>query len=72
MRRNYKSHRDWNAALSLFMLLIEFFFMVLKIKKEINKKGISSLQVNGVDLAEIAGGQVAITNMHSCNVCFAT
>ncbi|KAJ0043964.1 hypothetical protein Pint_17770 [Pistacia integerrima] len=34
--------------------------MVLKIKKENNKEGISSLQVNGVDLAEIAGGEVAI------------
>ncbi|KAJ0043465.1 hypothetical protein Pint_17792 [Pistacia integerrima] len=41
--------------------------MVLKIKKENNKKGFSSLQVNGVDSAEIAGGEAAITNMHSCN-----
>lgn len=24
-------------------------------------------QVNGIDLAEVAGGEVAITNMHSCN-----
>lgn len=24
-------------------------------------------QVNGVDLAEIEGGEVAITNLHSCN-----
>jgi hypothetical protein len=26
-----------------------------------------SFQVNGVDLAEIEGGEVAITNLHSCN-----
>ncbi|KAJ0098722.1 hypothetical protein Patl1_20440 [Pistacia atlantica] len=25
------------------------------------------LQVNGVDLAEIAGGEVALMNMHSCS-----
>lgn len=25
------------------------------------------VQVNGVDLAEIEGGEVAITNLHSCN-----
>lgn len=24
-------------------------------------------QVNGVNLAEIEGGEVAITNLHSCN-----
>lgn len=31
------------------------------------KKWFPTLQVSGVDLAEIAGGEVAITNMHSCN-----
>ncbi|KAJ0103641.1 hypothetical protein Patl1_05164 [Pistacia atlantica] len=38
---------------------------------EVSKTGKTTtpieFQVNGVDLAEIAGGEVAITNMHSCN-----
>ncbi|XP_044505503.1 structural maintenance of chromosomes flexible hinge domain-containing protein GMI1 isoform X4 [Mangifera indica] len=38
---------------------------------EVSKTGKTTtpieFQVSGVDLAEIAGGEVAITNMHSCN-----
>lgn len=26
-----------------------------------------TFQVNGVDLAEVEGGEVAVTNLHSCN-----
>ncbi|KAJ0076139.1 hypothetical protein Patl1_34994 [Pistacia atlantica] len=38
---------------------------------EVSKTGKTTtlivLQVNGVDLVEIAGREVAITNLHSCN-----
>ncbi|KAJ0024539.1 hypothetical protein Pint_07525 [Pistacia integerrima] len=57
--------RPLHQLSSRFNLLLLFyllnFFSILQVI------GISSLQVNGVDLVEIAGGEVAITNMHSCN-----
>ncbi|KAJ0006686.1 hypothetical protein Pint_30620 [Pistacia integerrima] len=61
LRRGRPPHQLCSEFNLLLLFYLLNFFPILQVI------GISSLQVNGVDLAEIAGGEVAITNLHSCN-----